>query len=121
MSDTAIIDLRKQGLAHRVVAARLGISESTVRNCMRRNRLQGRFRATHPYGGTTRPITRQDSRRALRRGGYHDNDRELTPLQKLARQVDALYMRHVLREDTWPDTRDVERIIIRAVEEAEDA
>lgn len=123
MSDAAIIDLRKEGLSCCVVAARLGITEQDVYNCMRRNKLQGRYRATNLSGGTTRPLVQPLTKYQRRtsgpqHGGFHCNGQELTPLQKLAEKIDALYIRHVLREDTWPARVDVERIIVRAVEEA---
>lgn len=70
------------------------------------------------YRGTTRPIVAQDPK-YNRAGGYQGNGHELSPIQKLARKIDALYLRHIQRMDVMPDLKDVEQLIIEAVQEAE--
>lgn len=75
---------------------------------------------TKPYQGTTRPIVGPDPKYG-RHGGYQGNGHQLTPVQKLARDINALYLRHIQRKDTMPDLKDVEQLIIEAVEEAEGA
>lgn len=116
MSDAAIIRLRTEGLACRVIAARLGITETDVHNCMRRNRLQGRFRAKHPYGGSSRPVIART--RDSAQGGHHE-ERTLTPLQAMVKEIDALYFKAVTCLDMWPELRQVEQIVIRHAEEAD--
>lgn len=73
---------------------------------------------TRPYQGTTRPIVGPDPKYG-RHGGYQGNGQELSAVQKLARKIDALYLYHFQRLDVVPDLKDVERLIIEAVEEAE--
>lgn len=114
MNDTDIIRLRQEGISCHVVAARLGISTYEVKQCMSRNGLTGRFRARGPWQGSTKPIVEETPER----GAHHDEQRT-TALQQLVHDIDALYMRHVLRGDTWPDLQDVARLIVRAAEKAE--